>query len=112
MDQETTGDSYLHHTAIQVNDIISSINFYEDMFNVKVLYQDNTWALLDCGGSKLSLVIEGEHPQHIAFVTPLAQEYQKNMQGHRDGTVSCYVKDPSGNILELIDPRTISKAYA
>ena len=49
---------------------------------------------------KLALVVDDEHPFHIAFETedlgPLGGVL------HRDGSISRYIDDPSGNKIELI----------
>ena len=46
---------------------------------------------------KLALVTEDEHPYHIAFEVDEVEGKK-----HRDGSVSKYIEDPSGNKIELI----------
>ena len=95
--------TYLHHIAIQVSDIKTSVNFYQTMFNAEVEYQDETWALLNVGSrTKLALVLENEHPKHICFVTPLVKVYKGTLKEHRDGTKYKYIEDPSGNVIEML----------
>jgi hypothetical protein len=66
--------------------------------------------LRDATGRGIALLSpEGHHPAHFALRTGLRASVDalgKQMAGrvveHRDGTVSIYVKDPSGNALEII----------
>ena len=87
----------IDHIAIQVDNIKESVDFYCDKFNSSVIYQDDTWAFLQFDNIKLALVIQDEHPYHIAF-------QDETVQGklHRDGSISKYINDPSGNKIELI----------
>lgn len=100
-------DNYLHHIAIQVNDIKESVSFYTSTFNAQIIYEDKTWALLSINSiTKLALVLPTEHPPHIAIVSPSAKEGK--LKVHRDGIAYRYTTDPSGNVIELLDPETIT----
>ena len=88
----------IDHIALQVDDIRESVAWYVVKYGCKVLYRDDTWALLQFKNIKLALVIEDEHPYHIAFEVDEVVEGKK----HRDGSVSKYIEDPSGNKVELI----------
>ena len=88
----------IDHIALQVDDIRESVAWYVVKYGCKVLYRDDTWALLQFKNIKLALVIEDEHPYHIAFEVDEVVEGKK----HRDGSVSKYTEDPSGNKIELI----------
>ena len=91
----------IHHVAVSVTDIPSAVAWYREHFQCKVSYQDDTWAMLDFANLKMALVIPQQHPPHIAFVHPEAAKYG-TLKEHRDGTRSCYVKDPAGNEVELL----------
>ena len=91
----------IHHIAISVPDIKSAVQWYRDHFHCKVSYQDDTWAMLDFANLKLALVIPTQHPAHIGFVHPEAEQFG-TLKTHRDGTRSCYVKDPAGNAVEIL----------
>ena len=56
----------LDHVAIIVHDISQSVNWYQSQFAAKILYQDQSWAFLQMGSTKLALVLPGKHPSHIA----------------------------------------------
>lgn len=90
----------IDHIAIQVNDIKESVKYYTD-YGADIIYEDDTWAFLQFDNIKLALVIEDEHPYHIAFAVDILP-HTKNVQKHRDGSISYYVKDPSGNTVEII----------
>ena len=90
----------IDHIALQVNDIKESVEYYKN-YGSRVLYQDETWAFLEFDNIKLALVVEDEHPYHIAFEVDILP-HTENVQKHRDGSISYYIKDPSGNTIEII----------
>ena len=100
----------IDHIAIQVNDIDESVKYYTD-YGASIIYQDKTWAFLQFDNIKLALVVEDEHPYHIAFEVDLLP-YTKNVTKHRDGSISYYVKDPSGNTVEIIKYPDKKKHFA
>ena len=59
--------------------------------------------MLQFANLQLALVISGEHPPHIGFVTPTAADFGE-LRTHRDGTRSVYISDVAGNAVELLDP--------
>lgn len=91
----------IHHIAIPVRDIAEAVTWYTKHLQCKISYQDATWALLDFANTKLALVIPSQHPMHIGFVIPDAEQYG-TLKTHRDGTRSCYIADPSGNAVEML----------
>jgi catechol 2,3-dioxygenase-like lactoylglutathione lyase family enzyme len=93
----------LDHVAIPVEDVAAAVDWYTKTFHCEVTYQDETWAFLKFGNIKLALVIPSQHPAHIGFVSPDAGKYGA-LKLHRDGTKSCYVKDPAGNAIEILEP--------
>ncbi len=97
---ETLLDS-IHHVAISVQDLKKTVEWYRQHFQCRVSYQDDTWAMLEFANLKLALVIPSQHPPHLAFVSPEAESFG-SLKTHRDGTRSCYVKDPSGNAIEIM----------
>ncbi len=101
--------SYLHHVAIVVKDIATSVTFYTLTFDAEVIYEDKTWALLSLNSkTKIALVLENQHPPHIAIVTDIATICASELKTHRDGMRYKYIKDPSGNVIEILDPTSIS----
>lgn len=103
-------DYPLDHVAVVSRDMTADIEFYGRLgFRVETRYGD--WAMLrDASGRGLALLSpEGHHPAHFALrtdsresVDALGSRLSGRVVEHRDGSVSIYVKDPSGNALEII----------
>lgn len=91
----------IHHIAIQVADIKDSLEWYKNQYDVKVMYQDETWALLQFANVALALVLPNQHPPHFAIVSEHAERYGP-LKTHRDGTASVYIQDPAGNHIEML----------
>ena len=98
----------LDHVAIVVQNISQGVQWYQSEFAAKVLYQDDSWAFLQMGSGKIALVLPGKHPPHVAVsvtsdeLEQRAKAAGKTIDAHRDGTRGIYIKDPSGNSVELI----------
>ena len=98
----------LDHVAVTTTDIPASVKWYTEHFGATTIYEDATWAFMQVGGNKIALVTPGQHPPHMAFsVTEEQLAAASKTSGitidkHRDGTTGIYVKDPSGNAVELI----------
>jgi catechol-2,3-dioxygenase len=98
------------HTALISKDIPADIAWYRSLYpNLAIMYQDETWALLDIGGSKIALVTKGQHPYHTALkvssrseLDELSARYNAPIVEHRDRSLSFYTKDPSGNAVEIV----------
>lgn len=92
--------SKIDHIAIKSLDIARDSAWYSQEFGLKIAYQDSTWALLESGTCFLALVTPNQHPAHFAFLAE--GDAPPDAKTHRDGTRSKYIKDPSGNIVELL----------
>lgn len=92
--------SKIDHIAIKSLDIARDSAWYAQEFGLKIAYQDSTWALLESGTCSLALVTPGQHPAHFAFLA--GGDAPPEAKSHRDGTRSKYIKDPSGNVVELL----------
>lgn len=94
------------HVALQSNDINNSINWYVEKWNAEILYQDKTWGLIQVGKMKIAFVTPSQHPAHVCFEIDeafIAEKLKdKTFKGHRDGSSSCYIRDPDGNFLEFL----------
>lgn len=91
----------IHHIAVQVKNIKETSEWYKTQYDVKVVYEDETWALLQFSNVALALVLPNQHPPHFAIVSENADSYG-TLNTHRDGTASVYVQDPAGNYIEMI----------
>jgi catechol 2,3-dioxygenase-like lactoylglutathione lyase family enzyme len=92
--------SQIDHVALVVDDIAGAIAWYSQRFKCQVIYQDPSWAMLAFANIKLALVLPGQHPPHLGFLSPEAGKLG-NLTRHRDGTRSIYISDPSGNAIEI-----------
>jgi len=97
----------LHHIALAVDDIQQSVDWYTQNFHCRVVYQDETWALVELANLHLAFVSRDQHPAHIGFVRPDAERFGR-LKPHRDGTRSVYVQDPSGNAVEILAENSLS----
>ena len=93
-----------HHAAVSVDNVAVGIQWYTRTLSASVLYQDETWALLEVGDTRIALVIPEEHPPHLAFEWSGAGDFG-SLVDHRDGTSSLYIEDPFGNKIELMEPK-------
>ena len=92
---------HIHHLALQVEDIESSISWYRQNFLCEIAYQDDSWALLTFDNLSLALVLPNQHPTHFAITRNDPQNYGQP-KIHRDGTSSVYITDPAGNNVEIL----------
>jgi catechol 2,3-dioxygenase-like lactoylglutathione lyase family enzyme len=92
----------IDHFAIAVDEIDGAVAWYTRQFRSRVVYQDDTWALLEFANVKLAFVVPTQHPPHIGFLSPEAAKHGK-LEHHRDGTRSVYISDPWGNRIELLE---------
>ena len=97
------------HVAHQVPDIAEAIAWWhENVGNAEVLYQDETWGLVEVAGLRIAFVMAEEHPGHVAFrVSPerleeLAARHGREAVAHRDGSRSFYVDGPGQTGVEII----------
>mgnify|MGYP003630992636 FL=1 len=92
----------LDHIAINVKDITVSKEWYANNLGATVDYEDDTWAMLDCSGTKIALTISKQHPPHIGFTCTTLSELPGMPKYHRDGSAYVYTKDPDDNVVEYV----------
>jgi hypothetical protein len=97
------------HVAQQVPDIAAAIDWWREMVpGTKVLYQDDSWGMIEGGGAKLAFVSADQHPSHVAWrvsvaeLESLAERLDMTIHPHRDGTRSFYLEAPGGQAIELV----------
>ena len=97
------------HVAQQVSDIGAALDWWQRMVpGAVVLYQDDTWGLLEAGGARLAFVMADEHPDHLAFkvsvdeLERMAAEHDAQVALHRDGSRSFYTAAPGGHRVEVV----------
>lgn len=103
-------DCKFDHAAQVVPDIGAAIDWYRETLpcGVRVLYQDETWGLIEAGNVRLAFVVRDQHPGHLAWsVSPadlerMAAQHGQEIRPHRDGTRSFYLDAPGGQAIEII----------
>tara|TARA_R110000782_G_scaffold230882_2_gene317117 strand:- start:8 stop:316 length:309 start_codon:yes stop_codon:yes gene_type:complete len=94
------------HVAVNVKNIKASTDWYVENLNAIVLYIDDTWSFLQVSGAKIALTLSSQHPAHICFAIKeedrIKRFSDKVFKQHRDGSSSCYIKDPDGNFIEYL----------
>lgn len=98
----------IDHFAIPVMNVAEAVEWYGRVFRCSVTYQDETWALLNFANTRLALIKPEQHPAHIGFVSDNAADFGE-LKTHRDGSQSCYVRDPSGNAVEIMDRESVER---
>jgi catechol 2,3-dioxygenase-like lactoylglutathione lyase family enzyme len=125
----------LRHLALRVTNMARSRGFYEGLLGMKSVWEpdpDNIY--LSAGADNLALHQipasertgyrqEGQFLDHFGFIvaSPLEVEHWhdalrragvpivKPPRRHRDNSVSCYVADPDGNVIQIVYEPTLSK---
>lgn len=97
-------DLKIDHIAFVVKDIDAACDFYSKKLNLSVLAKYSDWALLKNENLSLALTLSGKHPYHIAVRCETLDEIKEfgEPKEHRDGTISVYELDGSGNAIEWI----------
>ncbi len=92
------------HVAFVVPNIANAVEWYSSKIDVDILYQDESWAMLEFFNTKLALVLPGHHPPHFAIKSELNQFpcNADEIAEHRDGSSFYYLCDPYGNAIEWI----------
>lgn len=106
MPDQTELDS-IDHVAIEATNVPDAVGWYRERFQCEVSYEDDTWALLQFANTRLALVVPSQHPPHLGFVSRKAESFGP-LQVHRDGTRSIFVKDSSGNAVEILAPYSMN----
>jgi catechol 2,3-dioxygenase-like lactoylglutathione lyase family enzyme len=124
----------LRHLALRVTDMVQSRAFYEALLGMKVVWEpdpDNVY--LSAGADNLALHQipahelagyrqQGQFLDHFGFIVASPLEVNrwhdamrqagvpivKPPTRHRDNSVSCYVADPDGNVIQFIYEPTLS----
>lgn len=91
----------LQHVAITVTDIRKAIEWYQQRFSFDLVYEDESWALLQFENVGLALTLAHQHPPHFAIERSDAGDFGP-LKRHRDGTNSVYIEDPWHNIVEVM----------
>lgn len=119
----------LRHLALKVSDVERAKDFYARVFGMNLVWQpDPDNAYLSSGCDNLALhhgavgAAEAQVLDHLGFVVPTIADLEAGwewataqrleivhpLKHHRDGSVSFYIRDPDGNIVQVLYEPAIS----
>ncbi|MEZ4544542.1 MAG: hypothetical protein R3C24_11700 [Cyanobacteriota/Melainabacteria group bacterium] len=97
----------IDHLALEVDDIVVPWHRYQERFGAKFFIKTppgRCWSSQSqtgfCCKERKSI------PPHLGIVRDDAEKYGKLKQ-HRDGSRSCYLKGPGGNVVEVLTPYSL-----
>jgi catechol 2,3-dioxygenase-like lactoylglutathione lyase family enzyme len=118
----------LRHLALRVADVKRAVDFYTRVFGMRVVWQpdaDNAYLSSGCDNLALHRGDAGDRSaqalDHFGFMAPTIAEVEAGyrwalennldivhpLKRHRDGSVSFYLRDPDGNVIQaLYEPLT------
>jgi catechol 2,3-dioxygenase-like lactoylglutathione lyase family enzyme len=119
----------MRHLALRVSDVERARDFYARVFGMKIVWQpDPDNAYLSSGADNLALHRtddrggEAQRMDHLGFIVPTIADVEAGyawarsngveivheLKHHRDGSVSFYIRDPDGNVIQALYEPTIS----
>jgi catechol 2,3-dioxygenase-like lactoylglutathione lyase family enzyme len=119
----------MRHLALKVADVERATEFYVRVFGMKVVWQpDAENAYLSSGCDNLALhhsaggIADGGSLDHLGFIVPTVKDVEAAyvwargagidivhpLKHHRDGSVSFYLRDPDGNVIQALYEPSIS----
>jgi catechol 2,3-dioxygenase-like lactoylglutathione lyase family enzyme len=119
----------LRHLALNVKDVAHAANFYQRVFGMTVVWQpdvDNAYLSSGCDNLALHRGSVGDSSaqslDHLGFIVSTIEELEagyrwahenqldivRPLRRHRDGSVSYYVRDPDGNVIQILYEPSIS----
>ena len=121
----------LRHLALKVSDVERAKDFYVRVFGMTLVWQpdlDNAYLSSGCDnlalhrGDSKKTVGEADRLDHLGFIVPTIADIEAGyawaksagveivheLKHHRDGSVSFYIRDPDGNVIQALYEPTIS----
>jgi len=119
----------MRHLALTVADAGRSAEFYSRVFGMKIVWQpdpDNIYLSSGCDNLAIHRGDAGDRRaqslDHLGFIVPTIAEVEaafewvksagieiaKPIKHHRDGSVSFYIRDPDGNVIQALYEPAIS----
>jgi catechol 2,3-dioxygenase-like lactoylglutathione lyase family enzyme len=122
----------MRHLALKVSDLERTKDFYVRVFGMKLVWQpDADNAYLSTGSDNLALhrgpaianeAANAQRLDHLGFIVATIADLEASyawaqsadleivheLKHHRDGSVSFYIRDPDGNLIQALYEPTIS----
>lgn len=121
----------MRHLALKVSDVDRATAFYLRVFGMKLVWQpdpDNAYLSSGCDnlalhrGDREKIAADAQRLDHLGFIVPTIADLEAGyawaqssgveivheLKHHRDGSVSFYIRDPDGNVIQALYEPTIS----
>ena len=119
----------LRHVALNVKNVPETVHFYQRAFAMKIIWQPDADNVYLSSGSDNLAIHQGpagdrsaQSLDHLGFIVgsidDLEEGYQwaranrldiaRPLRRHRDGSISFYVRDPDGNVIQILYEPSIS----
>ena len=116
----------LRHLALRVRDVSRAVEFYTRVFGMRLVWQpdeDNAYLSSGCDNLALHRTSRPEGGDadagpldHLGFIVPALADLETGwrwaqaehldivhpLTRHRDDSVSFYIRDPDGNVIQLL----------
>jgi catechol 2,3-dioxygenase-like lactoylglutathione lyase family enzyme len=91
----------IDHFAIAVADLNAASQWYQTSFKCEEIYRDTKQIILQFENIKLALVLPSQERPHLAIERSDADTFG-SLRDLASGVKSCFISDPTGNPVELI----------
>jgi len=119
----------LRHLALNVEDVARVVSFYRRVFGMEIVWQpdaDNAYLSSGCDNLAFHRGSAGDRSgqslDHLGFIVSTIEELEAGYQWahqnqldiarplrrHRDGSVSYYIRDHDGNVIQILYEPSIS----
>jgi catechol 2,3-dioxygenase-like lactoylglutathione lyase family enzyme len=119
----------MRHLALRVNDVARAAEFYARVFGMRLVWQpdpDNAYLSSGCDNLALHRGTPGDASagalDHLGFLVASVADLEVGwrraeaerldivhpLRQHRDGSSSFYIRDPDGNVIQLLFEPNIS----
>src|SRR5437868_13169524 len=113
----------LRHIALNVNDVAAAADFYLRVLGMRIVWQpdpENAYLSSGCDNLALHCGSAGDRAaqslDHLGFIAASVEELRagyrwarengvdivRPLRHHRDGSVSYYIRDPDGNVIQVL----------
>ncbi len=95
----------IDHIAVLVENLEISQRWYEKHCGAKMIFKDHKYRRMKMNNTTIALIDKKHYKYaHIGVLVDCVNDFPDNGEvvTHRDGTVGCYLRDPDGNVVELI----------